>query len=113
MKKRIVLLALLCVLCVFLSACGDSFSIVGKWKSVGNYGFGQAQPGAIVIFEENYCNFFSPRDTYSLTKNGSDYTLYTTSFMSTATLSFNVTVKDNNHITIYYNGTATELQRMQ
>ena len=113
MKKRIALLALLCVLCVLLAACSSEFTIKGKWMSVGSDGFGQAQPGAIVIFEENYCNFFSPRDTYSLTKNGSDYTLYATSFMSTATLSFNVVVKDNDNITIYYNGTSTELQRMK
>ena len=39
------------------------FSIEGKWKSVGESGFGQAQPGAIVAFDGTNCNFFSPKDT--------------------------------------------------
>ena len=36
----------------------DDFYIEGKWKSVGSYGFGQAQPGSIVIFNGTNCNFF-------------------------------------------------------
>lgn len=113
MKKRILTFVLLLVLCIPLTGCSSKFSIVGKWKSTGSYGFGQAQPGAIVVFEENYCNFFSPRDTYTFYQDGKDYRLETTSFMSTASLSFTVKVKDKNHIEIYYNGTTTELQRMQ
>lgn len=112
MRKKTAVLTLLLMLCLLLTACGE-FSIKGKWKSVGSYGFGQAQPGAIVIFEENNCNFFSPYDTYVFYKSGGDYTLETTSFMSLGTLSFDVTVKDNNHMTIYYGGQATELQRVQ
>jgi len=41
-----------------------SFSIVGTWQVVGNQGFGQAQPGAIVMFNGTQCNIYSPQDTY-------------------------------------------------
>ncbi len=112
MRRKIAVLTLLVFLCLLLTACGG-FSIKGKWKSVGSEGFGQAQPGAIVIFEENNCNFFSPYDTYAFYKDGSGYKLETTSFLALDTLSFDVTVKDNNHITVYYGGQATELQRVQ
>lgn len=113
MKKRALFVALL-VLCFLLAACGEGkFSIVGKWKSVGAYGFGQAQPGAIVVFDESFCNFFSPRDTYVFYQDGGSYKLETTSLLSTATLHFTVTVKDNDHIHVNYNGKVTELQRVQ
>ena len=29
----------------------DSYDITDKWKSVGDSGFGQAQSGAIVVFD--------------------------------------------------------------
>lgn len=53
----------------------DSYDITGKWKSVGESGFGQAQPGAIVVFDGNRCNFYSPNDTYAFYFDGDKYVL--------------------------------------
>lgn len=89
----------------------DNFSIEGKWKSVGSYGFGQAQPGAIVAFDGTNCNFFSPSDTYAFYADGDDYRLECTSFMSTSTAAFTVRIIDADHIDVYYGDNITELQR--
>lgn len=53
----------------------DSYDITGKWESVGESGFGQAQPGAIIIFDGNRCNFYSPNDTYAFSFDGEKYVL--------------------------------------
>lgn len=90
----------------------DNLKIEGKWKSVGDYGFGQAQPGAIVIFDGNNCNFFSPSDTYALYEKDGEYYLDVTSFMSTDTLTFTIKTVDSDHIDVFYGGQVTELQRM-
>jgi len=89
----------------------NNFSIEGKWKSVGSYGFGQAQPGAIVAFDGTNCNFFSPSDTYAFYADGNDYRLECTSFMSTSTATFTVRIIDADHIDVYYGDNVTELQR--
>ncbi len=89
----------------------NNFSIEGKWKSVGSYGFGQAQPGAIVAFDGTNCNFFSPSDTYAFYADGDDYRLECTSFMSTSTAAFTVKIIDSDHIDVYYGDNVTELQR--
>ena len=89
----------------------NNFSIEGKWKSVGSYGFGQAQPGAIVTFDGTNCNFFSPSDTYAFYADGNDYRLECTSFMSTSTAAFTVKIIDSDHIDVYYGDNVTELQR--
>lgn len=91
----------------------NNFSIEGKWKSVGSYGFGQAQPGAIVAFDGTNCNFFSPSDTYAFYADGNDYKLECTSFMSTSTAAFTVRIIDANHIDVYYGDNVTELQRTE
>lgn len=91
----------------------NNFSIEGKWKSVGSYGFGQAQPGAIVAFDGTNCNFFSPSDTYTFYTDGDDYRLECTSFMSTSTAAFTVKIIDANHIDVYYGDNITELQRTE
>ena len=88
-------------------------SIVGKWKSIGEYGFGQAQPGAIVAFDGTNCNFFSPMDTYAFYQSGSDYILECTSFMSTDTVTFTVKVIDEDHIDVMQGGYTTELMRVE
>lgn len=90
----------------------SSFSIEGKWKSVGSYGFGQAQSGAIVVFDGTNCNFFSPKDTYAFSKDGDNYKLECTSFMSTDTLTFTVKTVDEDNIDIYYSDNVTELTRV-
>ena len=91
----------------------EDFYIEGKWKSVGSEGFGQAQPGAIVVFDGNHCNFFSPQDTYAFYNDGGQYILDCTSFMSTDSLTFAVTVADNDKIEIGYGDTITQLKRVQ
>jgi len=91
----------------------DNFTIEGKWKSVGSYGFGQAQPGAIVSFDGTNCNFFSPKDTYALYKENGQYILDCTSFMSTATLSFKIQFIDTDNIRVLYGEKVTELKRVQ
>ena len=91
----------------------EDFYIEGKWKSVGSEGFGQAQPGAIVVFDGNHCNFFSPQDTYAFYKDGERYILDCTSFMSTDTVTFNVTISDNDNIEVDYGDLATVLKRVQ
>lgn len=90
----------------------NNFSIEGKWKSVGSYGFGQAQPGAIVAFDGTNCNFFSPSDTYAFYADSDDYRLECTSFMSTSTAAFTVRIIDADHIDVYYGDNITELQRI-
>ncbi len=51
----------------------NNFSIEGKWKNIGSETFGQAQQGAIIVFDGINCNFFSPKDTYAFSKDGDHY----------------------------------------
>lgn len=88
------------------------FTIEGKWKSVGDYGFGQAQPGAIVAFDEIHCNFYSPSDTYALYQEDGKWRLDCTDFLFANTVSFTVEIIDNNNINIYYGSNVTELRRL-
>ena len=119
-RRALCLCIILILLSLLLTACGgnklsgtmDGFTIEGKWKSIGSYGFGQAQPGAIVVFNGTNCNFFSPQDTYAFYQDGNNYKLETTSFMSTDTLSFTVKIIDSDHIDIYRGDNITELERV-
>lgn len=119
-RRALCLCIILILLSLLLTACGgiklsgtmDGFTIEGKWKSIGSYGFGQAQPGAIVVFNGTNCNFFSPQDTYAFYQGGNNYKLETTSFMSTDTLSFTVKIIDSDHIDIYRGDNITELERV-
>jgi hypothetical protein len=105
---RLGLIAFIIVLVGGLSACGTAagvasaptFSIQGTWKSVGANGWGQAQPGAIVRFDESQANLYSPRDTYAFTKDGSDYKLEVTGVLG-GTSAFKVKVLDSNNIELY------------
>ena len=89
----------------------DSFSIIGSWISTGSEGFGQAQPGSEVWFDGTHCCFFSPYDTYEFYQYDGKWVLDCTSAIFADTLSFDVTVNDNDHITIFYGSTVTELER--
>ena len=89
---------------------GD-FDIKGKWKSVGTYGFGQAQPGTMVMFDGVHCNFYSPWDTYTFVKNGSRYLLSCQNVLWQDILEFDVEVIDNDHVKIYFGQKVTELTR--
>lgn len=90
-----------------------SFSIEGTWESTGSYGFGQAQPGALVTFDGENCNFFSPMDTYTFTSDGSSGVLECTSFLFSDTLQFDVEIVDNDLIYVYFDGSETELTRVE
>ena len=90
---------------------GD-FVIEGKWKSVGEYGFGQAQPGSIVIFDGKNCNFFSPSDTYAFYKDGNRLILDCTSILFSQNQSFTVTIIDEDNIEVAQGSFVTELKRV-
>lgn len=91
----------------------SNFSLTGTWKSVGSYGFGQAQPGALITFDGTYCNFYSPRDTYALYQNNGKLTFDVTSFIFRENLSFEVQIIDDNYIKIIYDPShITELKRV-
>ena len=77
-----------------------------------SYGFGQAQPGAIVAFDEIHCNFYSPSDTYALYQEDGKWRLDCTDFLFANTVSFTVEIIDNNNIDIYYGTNVTELRRV-
>lgn len=77
----------------------DSYDLTGKWKSIGESGFGQAQPGAIVIFDGSRCNFYSPSDTYAFYYDGDKYVLDVTSPLGES-LSWTVNIIDDNNIKV-------------
>lgn len=93
-------------------AGGRNFAIEGSWKSVGDYGFGQAQPGAVVIFDGTNCNFFSPNDTYAFYQENGEWRLDCTSMLFSDTMSFQVEIEDNNNIDIYSDSYVTKLKRI-
>jgi len=90
----------------------SDFSLVGTWKNTGSSGFGQAQPGAIVVFDGANCNFFSPRDTYAFYEDGGSYRLDTTSFLFAETLSFTVKIIDKDQIEVNTGSDPTILTRV-
>ena len=90
----------------------SSFSIVGTWKSSGESGFGQAQPGAIVVFDGANCNFFSPMDTYAFYMEDGVYRLDLTSFLFADNLSFTVKIIDENQIEVNTGSSPTILKRV-
>lgn len=90
----------------------SNFTIEGKWKNIGNDTYGQAQKGAIIVFDGINCNFFSPSDTYAFYENGDWYKLDCTSPLAD-TVSFTVKTIDDNHIDIFYSGGTVELERVK
>lgn len=89
----------------------DDFSIEGKWKNVGETTWGQAQTGAIIVFDGKNCNYFSPNDTYAFYMDGDDYKLDCTSPLGD-TISSTVKIVDDNNIDIYSGSTVIELTRV-
>ena len=113
LKTVIVLLILFMIIQLTSCSVATEFSIEGKWKSVGEEGFGQAQPGVIVVFNGQNCNFLSPKDTYGFTKeDDGTYRLDVTSWLFSAPMSFDVEVVDNDHIIITGTSKTTELERV-
>lgn len=101
---RGIFLAVLAALALALSACGGgSFDIKGTWKSVGESGWGQAQPGAVVVFGDGQANLYSPADRYAFYKDGDDYRLDVTGLLG-GNHSFVVKVVDKNNIELYQSG---------
>ncbi len=90
----------------------SNFTIEGKWKNVGTNTFGQAQAGAIIVFDGSNCNFYSPKDTYAFYKDGDSYKLDCTSLLA-ETLSFTVKIIDDDNIDIYYGGGCLEMTRIK
>ena len=90
-----------------------NFSIIGTWKSVGEYGFGQAQPGATVTFDGTNCNFYSPNDTYEFYLQNNKWKLQTKNMLWGDVLTFDVEVIDDDNIQIIYgSNSVTELTRI-
>ena len=90
----------------------NSFSIEGKWKNTGTYTYGQAQSGAIIVFNSTNCNFVSPQDTYAFYKDGSNFRLDCTTYVFSQTLSFTVKIIDDDHIDVYNGSDYIELTRV-
>ncbi len=111
-KVVFLLVALIAVTALFASCGGSGFAIEGKWKNVGSTTYGQVQQGAIVVFDGSNCNMVSPSDTYAFYKNGDNYVLDCTLYLSSDTLSFTVKVVDNDHIQIYTGSGYLELTRV-
>lgn len=89
----------------------SNYIIDGKWINIGADTFGQAQEGAVIVFDGNNCNFFSPNDTYAFYESGDWYQLDCTSPLAD-TVSFTVKTIDDNHIDIFYGNTIVELERV-
>ena len=90
----------------------QDFNIIGSWKSIGDNGFGQAQPGSIVTFDGEHCDFYSPNDTYSLYQYDGKIQLECTSMIFSETLKFDVIIIDDSNIQIQYGSTTTKLKRL-
>jgi len=104
-KLSFVLIAI--ALLVSLTACSaGAFNIQGTWKSVGETGWGQAQPGAIVRFGNGQANLFSPQDTYALYQDSGSYKLEVTGILG-GTTSFRVEVISRNKIELYIGANGT------
>lgn len=86
----------------------DSYDIMGKWKNIGESGFGQAQPGAVIVFDENRCNFYSPNDTYAFSFDGEKYVLALTTPLGES-LEKTVDIIDDDNIEI----AGTSLKRIE
>lgn len=88
-----------------------NFSIFGTWKNTGSYTYGQAQSGAIIVFDGSRCNFLSPSDTYAFYAEDDHYRLDCTSPLGD-TVSFTVRIIDENHIDIFNGQNIVELTRI-
>ena len=89
----------------------NDFSIIGKWKNIGEYTYGQAQTGSIINFDGTNCNFYSPKDTYAFYKKGDNYRLDCTSPLGD-TASFTVKIIDDDHIDVSNGSNIVELKRV-
>lgn len=100
--------------CEIISDSVSNFTIQGSWKSIGSYGFGQAQPGATVTFNETNCNFYSPYDTYQFYQENGKWRLSCKNVLWQDIQYFTVTILDIDNIEIVHDGSnqKTVLQRI-
>lgn len=103
--------AIVIVIAVYIHG-NNSFSIEGKWKNTGTEGYGMSQPGAIVSFNGEHCNFYSPSDTYTFYKDESGNNLLELSGLLGDSSSFKVEIIDKNHIKVLAGSTTIELTRV-
>ncbi|KAB7791449.1 hypothetical protein [Bifidobacterium leontopitheci] len=99
---------------VALSGCGfGGFSIQGQWESVGDGTWGLVtRKGKVVTFHESTANLFSPRDTYTLTKNSDgSYKLEVTGLLGSGG-TFHVTTSGNDHMTLTAGDITLEFKRV-
>jgi len=82
------------------SSYSGNFAIEGKWKQVGEDTHGQMQKGSIIVFGGVNCNVWSPQDTYAFYKEGDEYRLDISGLLFNTTMSYQVTVIDNDNIEI-------------
>lgn len=80
---------------------------------MGDSGFGQAQPGSIIVFNDSECNFFSPADKYAFYEEDGEYVLEVMGLLSTEALTFTVEVEDEENIEISGQSTVTKLKRVE
>lgn len=101
------------VIAIAISIHGNnSFSIEGKWKNTGTEGYGIAQPGTIVSFNGDHCNFYSPSDTYTFYKDENGNYRIDLSGLLGGNSSFKVEIIDKNHIKFLAGSTTIELMRV-
>lgn len=74
-----------------------AFEIEGKWVNTGEDTFGQIQKNSVIVFDGNYCNVYSPKDTYAFYKENGAYKLNITGLLGGSD-SFTVEVIDEDHI---------------
>ena len=91
----------------------DSGFLLGDWLSVGDEGFGQAQPGSTVTFGADTCNFYSPWDSYTFYNQDDQWYLECTNPLWGDTQRFNVYFYDEDNIEIVYGSIVTELSRVK
>ena len=91
---------------------GAFFTIKGKWKNIGDTTFGQIQKDCILIVTDNYCNLYSPKDTYAFYSSLEGRKLEITSFLFGEKLIFDVSVLDNDNIILERNSTVLQLRRV-
>lgn len=104
---------IIAILAVFFFNRNNDFSLEGKWKNAGESTFGQAQEGAIVIFDGTNCNLYSPKDTYGFYKEDGKYRLDLTSLLFAETMSYEVEVINKNKIEIQVGSTPLILTRVE
>ena len=96
---------------ITLGGCGSSFDIRGKWQVTSGQ-WGQATPGAVIVFNGSQCNLYSPKDTYGISKtSNNNYRLNITGLLG-GNFSFDVTVVDKNHIKLTKGSTTIEMKRL-